>query len=244
MTLYDKQVFDLRERHDSERYQILNSADLTKAGKEKALIELANRTLYKYSALKRKLKEHIADNDAMITTLEAQDTKEELSTEQIEQLRHEGDLLLSELSSKTEPADFASAAREMAEKHPTPFVLIFGQVVELAEKIIPREAVNPDPWSGQAVEVQSRAGARLHIELQGSYEIARAANTTPAELARIEKVEAVRDSINNLMSTVSLLERFEQLVVEPTTTWGEQIAPADLPEYERARASGRRAIWQ
>jgi hypothetical protein len=223
MNIYDEKVFKLKEGYNKEYFAILNNSDLTKTGKDKALTELNNRALNEYSSIRQQLKGHLHDHDASKAALMAQDTRERLTGEEIEQERRQGDLILSRLSAISKPIEFEAAAKELAEKNPAAFELVFKEVVKMARGITPKESVQQDPWSGDVKEVDSAEAARLQGELSAIFDTARAANIGPGEIERQEKIEAVRDSMSNLQSTLSLIDRFEKSIKQPSP-WPTEVA--------------------
>ncbi len=244
MNSLDERTFQVKEQYHKEYWEIKNNPDLTESGKNKAITELNNRVLNDYSSIRKQIKEHLQDHDERLSTLKAKDTRQQLSTEEIESLKYQGDLILSQLSATPDPVNFAAVAKEQAAANPAAFELIFKEVVKLAQEVAPqKQPGQPDPWSGEVKEVQSAKAARLSGELNQIYEQARTAAIGPEAVKQLEQIAAITDSMSELQSTISLIDRFENMILHPSPWPGDQEAD-DLNDFTRNQASCRRAVYQ
>ncbi len=243
MDIYSERIFKLKESYNTEYWKIKNNPDLTESGKNKAIIELNLRAENDYLSIKRQVKEFLLDHDERLSTLKAKESRQQLTAEEIESLKYQGDLILSQLSATPDPVNFAAVAKEQAAANPAAFELIFKEVVKLAEKVAPKEAGNMDPWSGEIKEVSNAKAARLHAEIDEVFNQARIASIGPEAVKQQEQIAAVTDSMSELQSTISLIDRFITMIKHPSPWPGDQEA-SDPDVFRRNQATGRRAVYQ
>ncbi len=224
MTDLDKKVFSIKEDYQKRYYEIVNSPDLTAAGKGKAVEALNTETLNNYSSIRQALKEQLKGHSESLEKLK-KPAGQELTAEEIEGLKYQGNLILSQLSAAKGPAEFEAAASEAAAANPAAFQLAYQDIKKLAQAIAPAKVAEPlDPWSRkpQAEQADNKA-ARLHVELDGMFQTAKQANISPADAKRKDQAEITRELINNTQGTITLIDRFEKEIKHPSP-WPAEVA--------------------